>query len=269
MKRRRLARRGAVVALLGVGTIGIWAFAGEPPASGLRRGSDDGVDLTVLSYNVCFERPDASTVEATLAQGADIVFLQETNQAWEELFDAETVAPLERRFHHHDPDGGLAVLSRYPIERAELRESPEKAFPAWCLRFQTPEGSLDVLSVHLHPPIVDDRLLWGYFLTGERRAREIVAHLECFDGPPDLAVGDFNEEEGEAVDHLASLGLRQAQLAFPPVERTWRWPTELWELSGRPDHVFVGTRFSVASVHVPQVGASDHYPLRVGLRRRP
>ena len=36
-----------------------------------------------------------------------------------------------RRFHRHEPDGGLGLLSRWPLLRQELRPSPVGAFPAW------------------------------------------------------------------------------------------------------------------------------------------
>lgn len=243
-----------------------WAYDDEPKGSGARRGTSTDEALTVVSYNVCFERPEAATVEAIAELDADLVFLQETNQTWQGLLDERLADRYPtRRFHHHDPDGGLAVLSRYPLTRLEQRTSPVGAFPAWCLSLDTPAGEIDVLSVHLHPPLHDDSLVAGYFLTGGDRHQETVAHLTCFDGAPDLAVGDFNEEEGEAVSHLEEQGMRQAQLRFPPAERTWRWPTDVGELSGRPDHVFVGPRWEVAMVHVPQIGASDHWPLLAAL----
>ena len=125
-----------------------------------------------------------------------------------------------------------------------------------------PGGSLDVLHVHLHPPLEDGSLVVGYFTTGGRRGAEIRDHLRCFDGPPDLVLGDFNEEAGEAVSHLEALGLRQAQRALGPPERTWTWDTGATELEGRPDHVFFGPGLSLRAVQVMRRGGSDHRPLR-------
>lgn len=261
-------RAFALALLLPVAIAGWWLDDDDVEGTGATRGADRGATLTVVTYNVCFERPDPATADAIAELDADIVFLQETNAVWKALLEERLAERYPvRLFHEHDPDGGMAVLSRHPVLSERVQPSPAEAFPAWCLRLSTPEGSVDVLSVHLHPPLQDDSLVAGYFLTGDDRHREIVAHLQCFDGPPDLAVGDFNEEEGDAVSHLEQLGMQQSQLAHPPAERTWRWPTPYGELSGRPDHVFVGPDWTVDRVAVPLVGASDHWPVLAAVRR--
>ena len=258
----------ALVLVLPAALAGWWVDDDDGVGTGAIRGSDEAPTIAVATYNVCFERPDPATVDAMAELQADLIFLQETTPTWQTLLDEAFIDRYPvRRYQDHEPDGGMAVLSRYPLARAEIRPSPEGAFPAWCLRFDTPQGSVDVLSVHLHPPLEDDSLVKGYFMTGDDRLREIVSHLTCFEGVPDLAVGDFNEAEGDAVAHLEQLGMRQAQLAHPPVERTWRWPTPYGELSGRPDHVFVGPDWTVARVVVPLTGASDHWPLVASVRR--
>lgn len=263
-----MSRRAFALLLLPLAVAGWWFDDDDVVGDGVVRGSDRAAALEIVTYNVCFERPDAATVEAIAEIDADLVFLQETNSAWKELLEERLRERYPvRRYHAHDPDGGMAILSRHPVTRDEVVPSVADAFPAWCLRFDTPTGPVDVLSVHLHPPLHDDSLVAGYFLTGDDRHREIVAHLRCFDGTPDLAVGDFNEEEGDAVSHLEGLGMQQAQLSHPPAERTWRWPTPFGELSGRPDHVFVGPGWAVARVSVPLVGASDHWPVHAAVRR--
>jgi endonuclease/exonuclease/phosphatase family metal-dependent hydrolase len=252
----------AAVATLTLGLMTWWMWDDDEIGEGHMRGEPSEGQLSIVSYNVCFERPDARTVDALAELDADVVLLQETNEEWQRRIDAGLADRYPtRRFHHHEPDGGLGLLSKLPVTRLEERASPVGAFPAWCVELAGPRGPLRVLAVHLHPPLRDDSLIKGYFMTGGDRHQEIVSYGSCFDGPPDLAIGDFNEREGEATKHLETLGMRQAQHSFPPAERTWRWPTSLGELSGRPDHVFVGPRWRARAVRVPQVGASDHWPL--------
>ena len=125
-------------------------------------------------------------------------------------------------------------------------------------------GELDILHVHLHPPLDEDGgLVVGYFTTSDARTQELMHHLRG--APPDLVLGDFNEGEGPAVSRLEAFGMRQAQAAWPPLELTWRWDTGTTELVGRPDHVFVAPRLRVAAVQVMQRGGSDHRPLRVAI----
>lgn len=242
---------------------------GEDPAppSGTLRGAASSESLWVLTYNVNFERPSDATVRAIEEADADLVFLQETHERWERS--------IRRRlgdryphviFRHAEGEGGMAVLSRHPIVEEWHRTARGGAFPAWRVTAQTPLGPLDVLHVHLHPPLDEDGgLVVGYFTTSDARTREILHHLS---GPrPDLVLGDFNEGEGPAIDQLEALGMRQAQAAFPPLELTWSWDTGTTELVGRPDHVFVGPALRPVAVQVMLRGGSDHRPLRVAVER--
>jgi endonuclease/exonuclease/phosphatase (EEP) superfamily protein YafD len=253
-------------------------FAIRPPALALLVGCaavsapapiPSGPRLTVLTYNVNFEQYDPATVAAIATADADLVVLQETNARWE----AEVRRTLADRyptirFEAHEPDGGMGVLSRFPVTPIAWRPSPVGKFPAWCLAVETPHGPLNVLALHLHPPLDEEgSLLAGYFTTSGARLTELTDHLGCFAGPPDLALGDLNEGEGDAVDLLVARGLSDAAEALPPAVRTWRWDTPIWELEGRPDHVFHGPGWAPAAVDVLELGASDHRPLRVTLAR--
>jgi endonuclease/exonuclease/phosphatase (EEP) superfamily protein YafD len=222
----------------------------------------------VLSYNVNFEQVDARTLDALLDADADVALLQEATPEWEAVIRP---AAADRypfvEFRYGPPDGGMAILSRYAVETVAWIPSPANSFPAWCVTFDTPLGRLRTLHVHLHPPLDEGGLMSGYFTTDEERLAEIEHFLQCFDGPPDLAVGDFNEGEGPAVDRVVAAGLRDAAEISPPPARTWAYDTRFGELEGRPDHVFVGPALGVAAVDVREVGGSDHRPLRVTLGR--
>jgi endonuclease/exonuclease/phosphatase (EEP) superfamily protein YafD len=235
-----------------------------PPAEPL----PPGPSVSVLTYNVNFERFDPATLEAIVEADADLVFLQETTAEWERAIRARLASAYPTmEFRHHDPDGGMAVLARGAVVTHDQRASPVGKFPAWCVLVDSAVGPLQVLHVHLHPPLDEGGLLTGYFTTGGKRRVEMEAHLGCFSTPPDLVVGDLNEEEGDAVDLVAALGLRDAADAFPPPRRTWEWEHWSGQLVGRPDHVFHAAGLMPASVTVREAGASDHRPLQVELRR--
>ncbi|MDP2307755.1 MAG: endonuclease/exonuclease/phosphatase family protein [Pseudomonadota bacterium] len=228
-----------------------------------------GPGVSVLTYNVNFERFDPATVEAIAAVDADVVFLQETTREWEIAIRARLARVYPTmEFRHHDPDGGQAVLARGAVATHDRRTSPVGSFPAWCVVVDTAVGPLQVLHVHLHPPLDERGLISGYFTTGGLRRAEMEDYLGCFSTPPDLIVGDFNEEEGDAVDLIAAQGLLDAAAAFPPPRRTWEWDHWSGQLVGRPDHVFHAAALVAASVAVREAGASDHRPLTVELRRR-
>ena len=234
------------------------------PVYGATRGAAPDGALWVMTYNVNFEMPSDATVEAIREADADVVVLQETHEDWEaRLARGLGDAYPHTLFRHAPAEGGMAILSRYAVEEVAYLPSPAGAFPAWCVSLETPLGALDVLAVHLHPPLDEDgRLLVGYFTTGGTREAELRQHLRCFESTPDLVLGDFNEETGDAVRHLEALGLRQAQVAVGPPERTWTWITGGVELEGRPDHIFFGPALAARAVQVVPRGASDHRPLR-------
>lgn len=238
-----------------------------PPGERVAAASQGEPSLSVLTYNVNFEWYDLATVDAIAAADADLVFLQETTRSWEAL-----IGPRFRRdhtvlFHPFDPDGGQGVLARGDVEVVRRVASPVGMFPATCLRVDTALGWLDVVHVHLHPPLENGSLLQGYFTTEGKRRSELQVFLECFDGPPDLVVGDFNEGEGAALELLEARGLRDAASVLGEPTRTWQWSHWTGDLEGRPDHVYVGPGLVPTVVEVREEGASDHRPLRVELRR--
>lgn len=226
----------------------------------------EGPTVSFLSYNVNFERFDPATVDAIAAADADVVLLQETTATWQAALRARLSDRYPTMtFHSHDPDGGMGLLARRPATVRARMDSPVGKFPATCLDVATALGTLRVLHVHLHPPLDEGGFLTGYFTTGDDRAAEVAAYLAC---APDLAVGDFNEAEGDAVDRIEAAGLRDAASAFPPPTRTWSYASAYGELEGRPDHVFFGPTLVPVEVAVLEAGASDHRPLRVEFKRR-
>lgn len=248
------------------GLLAIWACSelDAPRALSANPEPAGGPTLSILTYNVNYERLDAATVEAVRQAGADLVFLQEVTPAWQRAL-AE-LAYSHREFRFHGVDGGMAVLSRSPFETVEWRPSPVAKFPAWCLRAETPLGRMDVLAVHLHPPVDENGLFTGFFTTGDEREAEIRDHLSCFGRDTDLAVGDFNEGEGSAIGRVTALGMVDVASRFPPVRRTWEMIVGSTVLEGRPDHVFARAPLVPTRVEVLELGGSDHRPLRVTLQ---
>jgi endonuclease/exonuclease/phosphatase (EEP) superfamily protein YafD len=230
--------------------------------------------LRVLSYNVNFGiAGDPSTIAAIRAANADLVLLQETTPAWERALRAAFEADYPHMaFRESSGAGGMAALSRRPLTPHEWLPSPAGWFPAWRVVAETALGPVQVLALHLHPPVSDDgSYISGYFTTGETRREEVDAYLPALEpGLPTLIVGDLNEEEdGEACERLEAAGFRSALPAFAPDQPTWRWQTSLGQLTFRLDHVLHDRALAPLDAHVLDAGRSDHLPLVVTLRRAP
>ena len=227
----------------------------------------DQPHVSVMTFNVNYAlAEDEATVDAVAGAGADadVIFLQETTPAWEAALRPRLSASHPHiQFLHHEGAGGLAVLSRLPVKQFEYLPAVNW-FPAARVVLDTGFGPLQVLSVHLRPPISDrGSVLSGYFGTPPVRRREIETFAAALDPDiPTLVVGDFNENDGgKALHWLRGRGMRSALPQFQPYAQTWRWQTSLVTLHGRYDHIVYDPRLEPLSVHVSRTGRSDHLPV--------
>jgi vancomycin resistance protein VanJ len=244
--------------------------AAVPSTVEARRGA-----LRVLTYNLDYANPDfAATLDAIAAADADVVLLQEVSAAWRDAL-ARRFSPVypHRTFHIHSRQaGGLAVLSRLPVEHDELWAPPAGSgawFPAERVVVKAPFGSLQLLNVHLRPARDRGGWLSGYMTTREVRRREIEAHWRALDRAlPTVVAGDFNEEpDGRAVAYLAGQGLSRVSTTGP---RTWRYGAR-GPGAAKPllhmdiDHVMIDDRLVPGDARVLDAGTSDHRPVVVEL----
>jgi endonuclease/exonuclease/phosphatase family metal-dependent hydrolase len=231
--------------------------------------------LLLMTYNLNYGNPDlGATLDAIEAADADIVLLQEVSDAWRDAL----LARFDRRYPHHKVHlhtrhaGGLAVLSKLPIERDELWAAPSGTgawFPAQRLVVTTAFGPLQLLNVHLRPAL--DRGSWirGFMTTPVVRRAEIAAHWARLDHAlPTVVAGDFNEDPtGRAVDYLTAQGLRRIATAGPT---TWHYEVtsrrQTFDLLKMDiDHVMADARLTARDAHVLAAGTSDHRPVVVTL----
>lgn len=222
--------------------------------------------LKVMTYNVNYGMAsDEATIRAVGAGDADIILLQETTPTWEaNLRAAFAVDYPHMVFHHSRGAGGLAVLSRFPLE-SEVLEANAGWFPAMKVYADTPLGRLQCLSVHLHPPVSDTgSVVSGYFSTGSVRGEEMRGFAAALDPDvPTIVAGDFNEGSGAALDHMAGRGFVQAAPLFlGEGVPTWRWDTSVGKVETTLDHVlFQG--LEPIDARVLGSGRSDHLPMIV------
>ncbi len=230
--------------------------------------------VRLATYNVNYGLAgDPAGLAAIVATDADIVCLQETTPAWERTLRAvfDDAYP-HMAFVSSPAAGGLAVLSRFPLEVSEVVEPSVGWFPAWRGVFTTPLGRLQVLQVHLRPPVSDGgSWVWGYLTTDDVRRSELRTFVAELGGDlPTAVVGDFNAEPGdEALTWLTGEGFRSTLADYAPADDTWRWPTSVLTFTGTLDHIFVNTRLDAVSARVVRRGRSDHLPVVATLVRRP
>lgn len=242
-----------------------WMALASVTACAPRRAPEpERTELTAMTWNLYFQASDQPGVEEVLAQvDPDLLMLQETTAAWQARL--EGLFPYQHWVPGPEAGGGVALLSKYPLESVTIHTVPGARFPAQRALIQTPSGPIEVLNLHLIPPFGPrGSLITGFFRTKRPRYREIQALLEL--GVPDLACGDFNASEREAsVSLFEKAGMVSALPEYAPGQHTWHGPGDK-DFHWRIDHCMVGPAWQTTSAQVLEVGPSDHYPLWVGLR---
>ena len=223
--------------------------------------------LALLTYNVNYGLAgDQATLAAIEDVDAEVVVLQETTPEWERVIRSQLADRYEHMlFRHSGGAGGLAILSRHPLRKEGYLPSPSSWFPAWRLIVESNFGPVQLLAVHLRPPVSDSgSVVSGYFSTQDIRAQEIDAYLQELDPElPTVIAGDLNERNGEAIELLNSSGYRSALPEFQGRAPTWRWNTSVGTIRSQLDHVLYDSRLVPLDARVLQTGRSDHLPVLV------
>ncbi len=234
-----------------------------------------GKHFSALTYNVNYGgyRADLS-LAAIIAADADIICLQETSLAWETYLHPRLKKVYPHVLFRHAPAaGGMAVFSKFPVKEISWHKPRAGWFHGWILEAKTPLGPVQILSVHLRPPLGDRG---GISLSAYGRTKKIrlaeVTELEAKLDPekPRLVLGDFNEQEGgAAVKYLVAKGYTDALSLFDRRSHTWRWRARLIRLRRRFDHVLYSPALDACRAEVIKGGASDHLPVKAVFERKP
>lgn len=224
--------------------------------------------LKVMTFNVNFGiAGDDATLKTIANSGADVVLLQETTAPWQQAIEYSLRKQYPHQsFRHCCGAGGLAVLSRFPFENKQYVPAPKPGwFPAWRVVVDSPLGKVQMLNVHLRPPVSDEgSFVSGYFSTQDIRRKEMVSHLKTLaPSMPTIVAGDFNENaKGDAVKVLKDKQMVSVLPQFHGDTHTWRWPTRFLTLRAQLDHiVYDRQRLKPLDAKVLRQGRSDHYPV--------
>jgi endonuclease/exonuclease/phosphatase (EEP) superfamily protein YafD len=227
-----------------------------------------GAHVRILTYNVNWGAPRPELDAEIIRQsGADIVCLQETTPAWEQFLRGtlgREYSFVEFRESKGRMGGGLAFLSRVRAREVAYVPSDTGWFDGWIVAFDTAVGPVQVLNVHLRPPVSDSGG-WasGYFSTADDRVRELERfYAQRRPAIPLLVTGDFNDGENSPVLRwLEKKGLVNALPQFDYRTPTWEWRTSVVTLKRRMDHVVYSPELRCCSARVIKAGASDHFPV--------
>jgi endonuclease/exonuclease/phosphatase family metal-dependent hydrolase len=227
-------------------------------------------NLKVITYNVNWGFAQPQNVVEFLSKGdADIICLQETHDRWEAVLRTHlaTTYPYSIFEDWTGAAGGIAVMSRYALRNVRLLAAPAAGwFPAIRAEVETPIGPIQLLNVHLKPPVSEEGLVTAsaYYTAPSVHLDELRVFLSTVDTHrPLIIAGDFNEnEKAKAIKWLLDQGYQDALSIYDRRTKTWIWPTPLGiKLKNRFDHIIVNSRLMCTGARVINVEASDHMPV--------
>lgn len=212
--------------------------------------------ITAFSFNVLQTNRDYDrTISLIQREDPDIVLLLETDKLWE-----DALKPVIDRYPHRssaplDNLYGLILLSRLPVEDAEVTYLIDTETPSVFATMKTKAGAkFRYIGLHPRPPQPGENT--------EKRDGEIAIaarHAKETDLPV-LAMGDFNDVAwsrtsqmfkriGGYLDPRVGRGL---YATFPANLPGLRWPL---------DHIFMSPDFTLVDMKVLENVGSDHLPV--------
>ncbi|RIV40927.1 endonuclease/exonuclease/phosphatase family protein [Micromonospora radicis] len=232
-----------------------------------RDGPPEQVRLVAYNIRMGFGldgRLDLAGLERAVGR-ADVVVLSEVDRGWLLNGGHDTLhllaARLEMPYVFAPAAGALwgdAVLSRWPVQRAQTRPLPAVGAPtgaqALGVTVDFSEGvRLAVVSTHLQPPPGTDPVV---------QARAVAEFAIAYaDGVPLVVAGDFNTEPGNpAFAAFTGAGLVDAFAAVRPLVTS---PAD--EPDEQIDHIFVSPDLATSDPVAVRSIASDHLPVAVTL----
>ena len=230
--------------------------------------SPDVPHIRVVSYNVNwgFVKP-GNVADFLHAVDADVICLQETHRYWE-VFLKERLGERYRHsvFEERGGAGGIAIMSKYKLEKVELVEPKSGWFPSLLAEVQTPIGLLQFLNVHLKPPLSNEGSvrISALYRTPNIHLKEIEEFFSITDSAKPLVIaGDFNEDEnGKAIRWLIDKGFVDALSVYDTYTKTWEWEISSGiKLKNRYDHIMLSKGLDCTGARVIRVDASDHMPV--------
>ncbi len=254
-----LKRRWALVglALLGVAINGFEVGRAWWPPPQLLAAEASAARLRLVAINVeGINRDEAAVVAYLRAADPDIVAVEEVRPHW-----AKALAGLADRLPYQvieprEDNFGIALLSRFPILRHEVRRYRGIALPWIAAEIDTPLGPVAANAAHPVPPM-------GAGATADRDAA--IAELGAFvtsAALPRVLMGDLNATPWSRPyrDLVQEQGFLGSGIAAT-------WPARLGPFGIPIDHILVDQRLKVIRRQVgPRVG-SDHRPLLIEVER--
>ncbi len=224
--------------------------------------------ISVVTYNINWGMANPEVVVDYLFKiDSDIVCLQETHRYWESILRKRlAVLYPYMYFKEWTGAGGIALMSKYKINETIVIEPDTGWFPALLAKIDGPIGKMQILNLHLRPPLSDkgSANIYSMYNINKVHLNEIQKYTRFMDvNVPSVITGDFNEDEtGAAIQWLIAQGYEDSLSVYDRHSKTWVWPIfPLINLESRYDHILYTHDLNCVGARVDKINVSDHMPV--------
>ena len=232
-------------------------------------GRDEPQSLRVMTYNIRAADYGLNRIIATIQKSeADIIALQEvdklvrrTGRIDQPKIIARSLGmyyTFRKHFSYQGGEFGLALLSRYKIDRVERVRVRRSNLVLLKARVHTPERPVSVLVVHFHPtnPLDEATIRKENDAARFREAKHALEIATTYN-TPFLIMGDFNANSSSPAYDLFAEKFQDCCRIGGLWYKTWpaKFPVT------RIDYVWVSRHFKVLGCRTLKSSASDHLPV--------
>lgn len=221
--------------------------------------------LKVITLNVGNINPtDSSFTQWLVGEQPDIVVLIEANRAWLPQLDKLINALPYQKMADHTTSYGIAILSRFPMDKTESSVAGPRSLPSLTAEMETPIGRIAVMGVHPNPPgdgaDTHARDLYLAQLTAIAQTTSI----------PTLLAGDFNATPWSSGFETIRLlpNLQPASLRIPST-----WPASMGTMGLPTEHILLSIPYdkprAISFYDLttgPSFSGTSHLPLIADIR---
>lgn len=219
------------------------------------------INLKLMLANVeAKNKSNDKLIESVESANPDIVILQEMTEKWWKQIQSLTVNYPHFKALPRSGGSGLVLLSRFPIEEANVLQLDESTHPAIFAKINLEGTTLSLLTLHPPTPMRSDK-----FTNRNKQFAESALIMKAAPNPK-LLIGDLNVTMWSPyfADLIEESGLRDVRKGrgiYPS------WHSFLPGSLRIPiDHCLIGEGIEVSDVGLGDYTGSDHFPLIVNLK---
>ncbi len=230
--------------------------------------SPESPSLKIVTYNVNWGTQEYYLIKRFLLNSeADIICLQETHIQLEKYLKSHLFRLYPYTyFHSSSGAGGIAFMSKKRLGDVRVLQAEAGWFPALMMNVETGIGPVQVLNVHLKPPLDENAsvTLSAFYKSPGIHRKELGYYLGFVaQDVPLVIAGDFNENERQgAIKDLLGNNYTDALSLYDKRSYTWSWPVFLGlSIKDRYDHIIYSSELHCTGAKVVDIDLSHHRPV--------